>query len=108
MHEPIREFPKGVVVGSVRVAKGTHIVDVTRLKYGSRTRFVEKVTHKNSVGQRVVTKFTKTDDFPSDKIANRFIGEWLEGITTNREYKVIHKDDSFDTFDSLASQKKSA
>ena len=108
MHEPIKEFPKGIIIGSVRLAKGSHIVDVSRLKYGSRTRFVQKVTHKNSLGQRVITQFTKSDDFPSDRIANRFIGEWLGGITKNREYKVIHKDDQFDTFDSLKQQQKSA
>lgn len=108
MHEPISEFPKGVVIGSVRLAKGAQIVDVTRLKYGSRTRFVEKVTqHSNKYGTRIVA-MRKSDDFPSDKIANRFINEWLTGITENRTYKIVHMDEAFRSSDSLTRQQKTA
>jgi len=104
MHEPITEFPKGTVIGSLRLAKDNQVVDVTRLKYGSRTRFVEKVTTKNKHGT-FVTAFRKTDDFPSDKIANRYISEWIDGIVNNREFRVLHKDPAFDTADNVAAKK---
>ncbi len=98
MHEPITAFPPGRVIGSVRLAKGAQSTDVTRLRYGSRTRFVERVTHNGSFGTRQ-TAMRKSDDFPSDKSANRFISEWLSGITGNRDFKVIHKDPDFDTYE---------
>lgn len=97
MHEPIVEFPAGRVIGSVRLAKGSQVTDVTRLRYGSRTRFVERVTQTNKHGT-VQTALRKTDDFPSDKIANRFISEWLEGIVENREFKVVHQDPDFTSY----------
>jgi hypothetical protein len=103
MHEPISAFPKGVVVGSARLVKGDQVVDVTRLRYGSRTRFVEQVTHNSSYGPRV-TAFRKSDDFPSDKIASRFICDWLSGIANNRDYKIIHLDAAF-TADSATVKK---
>ena len=105
MHEPITTFPPGRVIGAIRLAKGDQRIDVTRLKYGSRTRFVEEVRCTGSRGTRR-TAFRKGDDFPTDKIANRWISEWLRGITENREYKIIHKDPTFDSFEE--SQQKTA
>ena len=96
MHENITSFPRGEVVASARLVKGDQTIDVTRLRYGSRTRFVEKVTHVNRFDEPLVTSMRKTDDFPSDKIANRWINEWLQGITGNREYELAHKDPGFD------------
>ena len=64
MHIQITEMPKGKVIGSVKLAKDRHIMTVTRLLYGSRTRFVQKVIHQGSGGARV-TAFLKSDDFPS-------------------------------------------
>lgn len=98
MHEPIREFPPGRVIGSIRLAKGQQLTDVTRLRYGSRTRFVERVQQTSDHGM-VQTALRKTDDFPSDKIANRWISEWLKGIVDNREFKVIHQDPDFTTYE---------
>jgi len=96
MHEVITKFPPGVVIGGLRIAKGNQTVDVTRLRYGSRTRFVEEDTRMGKNGPRR-TKLTQTDDFPSDKIANRFISEWLQGIVDNRKYRIIHQDEGFTT-----------
>lgn len=98
MHEPIETFPPGRVIGSIRLAKGQQITDVTRLRYGSRTRFVERVTLTNDHGT-VQTALRKTDDFPSDKIANRFISEWLSGIVNNREFRVVHQDPDFTAYE---------
>jgi hypothetical protein len=98
VHEPITEFPPGRVIGSVRLAKGPQVTDVTRLRYGSRTRFVERVTQKNKHGT-VQTALRKTDDFPSDKIANRFISEWLAGIVENREFKIVVQDPDFASYE---------
>ena len=95
MHEPIDTFPKGVVVGSCRLAKRNQLIDVTRLQHGSSTRFVETVTMQGRYGP-VRTALRKTDDFPSERIADRFIGEWLRGIVSNRKYKLLHKDPKFD------------
>jgi len=94
MHDPINQFPAGKVVGSCRLVKGQQIVDVTRVKYGSRTRFVESVTQRGRHGP-VRTAFRKTDDFPSDQIAERFISTWLTGIVENRKYRVAHMDPTF-------------
>lgn len=96
MHEPIWKFPKGTVLGSCRLAKGQHIIDVTRLKLGSTTRFIETVTHQGRHGP-VQTALRASDEFPSDRIADRFINEWLSGAVKNRKYRVVHKDDGFDT-----------
>ena len=95
MHEIITSFPRGEVVASARLSKGDQVVDITRLKYGSRTRFVEKVQHTNRFGEDIVTSMRKTDDFPTDKIANRWINEWLQGIVDNREYEIVHQDPGF-------------
>lgn len=95
MHEPIDTFPKGMVVGSCRLAKHKQRVDVTRLRHGSATRFVESVTVQGRYGP-VRTALRQTDDFPSDKIADRFIGDWLRGVVRNRKYKLLHKDLEFD------------
>jgi hypothetical protein len=95
MHEPIDTFPKGMVVGSCRLAKHKQRVDVTRLRDGSSTRFVESVTVQGRYGP-VRTALRQTDDFPSDKIADRFISDWLQGIVRNRKYKLLHKDLEFD------------
>ncbi len=95
MHEPITQFPRGEVVGSLRLAKRDHTVDVTRLEYGSRTRFVEKVTTKGRNRAATVTAFRKSDDFPSAKVADRYINEWVRGRTENQDYKIIHEDASF-------------
>lgn len=98
MHEPIDRFPSGTVLGSCRLAKGKQVIDLTRLKHGSFTRFVETVTHHGRYGP-VRTALRRTDDFPSDKIANRFIRQWLTGIVQNRRYKVVHKDPRFDHYE---------
>lgn len=95
MHEPIDTFPKGMVVGSCRLAKHNYSVDVTRLRHGSATRFVETVTVRGRYGP-IRTALRRTDDFPSDRIADRFISEWLHGIVRNRKYKLLHKDPRFD------------
>lgn len=94
MHEPIRAFPKGKTVGSVRLAKRDQVVDVIRLVYGSRTRFVERVLTNGRDGA-VVTALRKTDDFPATKSADRFISSWLQGIVGNRGYRIIHEDPGF-------------
>lgn len=98
MHEPITEFPPGRVIAAVRLAKGELVTDVTRLRYGSRTRFVEEVNRTNKHGT-VRTAFRRSDDFPTDKIANRFISEWLSGIVENREFKVVHQDPAFTSYE---------
>ena len=98
MHEPIGQFPNGTVLGSCRLAKGKQIVDLTRLKHGSVTRFVESVTYHGRYGP-IRTALRRTDDFPSDKIADRFIREWLGGFVDNRKYKVVHKDPEFDHYE---------
>lgn len=95
MHEPIDRFPSGTVLGSCRLAKGQHVIDVSRLKHGSRTRFVETVTNQSRYGP-VRTAWRRSDDFPSDKIADRFITSWLAGAVDNRGYKIVHKDPTFD------------
>jgi hypothetical protein len=95
MHEPIDHFPKGTVIGSCRLAKGQQTIDLTRLKYGSATRFVESVTMRGRYGP-IRTAWRRSDDFPSDKIADRFIQFWLRGIVENRSYRVVHKDPGFD------------
>ena len=95
MHEPINTFPKGMVVGSCRLAKNKQVIDVTRLRHGSSTRFVETVTMQSRYGP-VRTALRRTDDFPSERIADRFIGEWLRGIVQNRRYRLLHKDPQFD------------
>jgi len=94
MHEDITEFPKGVVLGSVRLAKGRQTIDVVRLRYGSRTRFVEKIVTTGKLGPRQ-TAFRKSDDFSSDKIADRFIMAWIEGFVDNQKYRVVHQDPGF-------------
>jgi hypothetical protein len=96
MHEPIDTFPTGRVVGSCRLARQKHSIDVTRLRHGSATRFVESVTVQGRYGP-VRTALRRTDDFPSDQIADRFIGEWLRGIVQNRKYRLLHKDPQFDS-----------
>jgi hypothetical protein len=96
VHEPIVEFPKGKVLGSCRLARGQQIVDVTRIKYGSVTRFVESVTNQGGRYGPVRTALRRTDDFPSDKIADRFITAWLTAIVSNRGYRVVHIDPAFD------------
>lgn len=96
MHEPIKKFPKGTVLGSCRLAKGQHIIDVTRLKFGSATRFVESVTHQGRYGP-VQTALRASDDFPADRIADRFIRTWLEGAVGNRRYRVVHMDEGFES-----------
>lgn len=106
MHEPITEFPKGTVIGAARLVKGDQVIDVTRLKFGSRTRFVEKVTHQSARSGSRVTALRKSDDFPSDKIASRFIGEWLHQIQSNRKYNLIFEDPQFSSFDPLAEKRK--
>ena len=50
MHEPITEYPKGEVIASMRLAKKDQTIDITRLTYGSRTRFVERVLTKGNKG----------------------------------------------------------
>lgn len=97
MHEPIERFPAGTVLGSCRLIRDRTTVDVTRLKYGSATRFVESVTIDGRFGARRVA-WRCSDDFPSDKIANRFIGDWLTGIVANRKFRVAHMDDAFRTY----------
>lgn len=96
MHEPITEFPKGSVMGCLKIVKGSHTIEVTRLGYGSRTRFVEKVTHTSERHGPRVTSFKKTDDFQTTKSADRFISTWLKGKIDIGEYRVIHKDKTFD------------
>lgn len=96
MHEPIDTFPVGMVVGSCRLARNRQSIDVTRLRHGSATRFVEAVTVRGRYGP-VRTALRRTDDFPSDQIADRFISEWLRGIVQNRKYKLLHKDPQFDS-----------
>lgn len=91
MHEPITTFPPGKVVGSIRLVKSDQVVDVTRVRFGTRTFFVEKVTSQGTHGSRL-TAFRKTDDFPAPKIADRYIEQWLSGIVDNRGYKIIHED----------------
>jgi|GEM_PF-6692295 len=98
MHEPINQFPKGTVLGSCRLAKGNLLIDLTRLKHGSGTRFVESITHQTRFGP-LRTALRRTDDFPSDKIADRFIREWLSGAIQNRRYKLVHKDAQFDHYE---------
>lgn len=95
MHENIMEMPLGVVVGSCRLAKGDVLMDLTRIKHGSMTTFVEQVWRRRATGlQRVAMR--RTDEFPSDTIADRFISAWLVGITQNRFYRVLKMDDAFD------------
>lgn len=97
MHESIITMPMGTVIGSCRLAKGDMLIDLTRFKHGSMTTFVEQVWRRGSNGlQRVAMR--RTDEFPSDKIANRFIGEWLQGVTGNRAYRVLKKDATFDDY----------
>lgn len=95
MHDPVDAFPKGTVLGSCRLAKGKHVVDVVRLRHGSTTRFVESVTHHGRYGP-TRTAMRRSDDFPSDAIADRFIGYWLDGAVSNRSYRVVHKDPGFE------------
>ncbi len=94
MHEPIDQYPPGHVLGSTRLARGREIVDITRIKCGSMTTFVERVRHSCRFGQ-IQTAFRRTDWFPSDKIADRFITAWLGGIVDNRKYRVLHRDPNF-------------
>jgi len=96
--ESITAFPRGKVIGSARLTKDDQVIDMTRIKYGSRTRFVEKVRRVNRYGDQLITALRKTDDFPSDKIADRWIGEWLQG-REHREYALIHKDPGFHTIE---------
>lgn len=98
MHEPIQQFPKGRVLGSCRLSKDRHVIDVTRIKLGSATRFVESVTHEGRYGA-VRTALRASDEFPSDKSANRFISSWLEGAVQNQRYRVLHKDDGFESYE---------
>jgi len=85
-------------LGSCRLAKGAEVVDVTRLKHGSATRFVESITHHGRYGP-IQTALRATDDFPSDQIADRFIGDWLNGVVSNRRYRVVHMDSGFESQD---------
>lgn len=105
MHEPINTFPKGMVVGSCRLARRKQLIDVTRLRHGSVTRFVESVTIQGRYGP-VRTAFRKTDDFPSDAVADRFISSWLRGIVENRKFKLLHKDQKFDCCAAEEAQQK--
>lgn len=98
MHEPIQTFPKGRVLGSCRLTKGRHVIDVTRIKLGSATRFVEAVTHQGRYGP-VRTALRASDEFPGDKSANRFISSWLEGAVQNQRYRIVHKDDGFEHYE---------
>ena len=97
MHEPISRFPTGTVLGSCRLVRDKMTVDVSRLKHGSRTRFVESVSMDGRYGPRHLT-MRRSDDFPSDKIANRFIDAWLNGIIGNRKFRVVHMDEAFQTY----------
>ena len=102
MFDPIKKFPKGTVIGSARLVKGDRVIDITRIKYGSMTRFVTSVT-RNTIKQGPVrVAFNQTDEFPSDKIANRFIKSWLSGRIDNAKLNLVHKDEKFDTYNSLA------
>jgi hypothetical protein len=85
----------GEVLGSCRLAQGSYVIDVTRVKHGSRTVFVETVNRRHPKNGDVRVAYRGSDDFPSDKTASAFIRRWFEGITRNRGYKVLHQDDSF-------------
>lgn len=95
MHEVIEQFPKGRVVGSCRLQRFDQTIDVTRVRQGARTRFVESVVHLGRCGP-VRTALRQTDEFMSDAIADRWIAGWLDGIVNNRGYQVVHKDVEFD------------
>jgi hypothetical protein len=100
MHEPITRFPKGRVIGALRLAKGQQFIDVTRIRYGTQNFFVERVTYQTPTGPQQ-TAFRRTDAFPHDRIANRFITDWLSGKVKNQGYRVLHRDPDFDKYDAL-------
>lgn len=85
MH-PIKSYPNGHVVGSVRVNKGDTTIDLVRIKNGARTCFVESFWRLDEV-----VTFRKTDEFPSDGIADRFYQNWITQKTENEEYTIINK-----------------
>jgi len=94
MHEPISTYPPGRVLGSLRIARGRHLVDVVRIKNGSMTTFVERIRYAGPQGP-VQVAFRRTDWFPSDAIADRFIGAWLDGRVSNQGYRVLSMDPEF-------------
>ena len=97
VHDPIKKFPPGQVVGNARLV-GTDgdesvVFDVTRIKYGSLTTFTQRVIRNGRNGP-VVTSFTKSDQFHDDWIANDWIVRWIQGMA-NRKFQVISEDANF-------------